>query len=105
MKSFNEFISDESKPIEEGVIRSSALVVMSNRSKAEGNKAVKAFKDGKKALSGNPANQTVEERLECLESAISAQLDGLISMQGQIGSGIIVDVIGHSLKARRTRKV
>ncbi len=46
------------------------------------------------------ADPSVDERLKRIEVAISALLDGLIKQREQIGSGVAVDVVGHTLAAK-----
>lgn len=105
MKSFLEFISDEQHTLEEGVLGTAALVAMSNRSKAEGDRAVKAFKEGRRALSGRSADDTVDKRLERLELSIAALLEGMVALRGQIGSGVTVDLTGHLFSAKTGKQI
>jgi len=84
--------------LEEGIVRTGALVAFSGQSKSHGDKAEKHFRDAMTALNTAPAKgDAVEQRLIRLEKAIFALSAGLIDQRRQIGAGIAVDLTGHLL--------
>ena len=94
MMSFQEFAEE----LEEGIVRTGALVAFSGQSKSHGDKAEKHFRDAMTALNTAPAKgDAVEQRLIRLEKAIFALSAGLIDQRRQIGAGIAVDLTGHLL--------
>ena len=103
MMSFQEFVEepdfDETiEELEEGVVRSGALIAFSGQSKSHGDKAEKHFRDVMTALNTAPAKgDPVEQRLIRLERAIFALSAGLIEQRKQIGSGVAVNLTGHLL--------
>lgn len=104
MKSFEEFLADEEQQLEEGVIRTGAIVSYGAQSRKHGEEAVRAFRSGQEMLRRGSREQTAEERLERIEKALDALFDGLIKQRQQIGAGVAVDVTGHSLSARARTK-
>ena len=101
MMSFQEFVEEpdfETEELEEGIVRSGALIAFSGKSKTHGDKAEKHFRDVMTALNTAPAKgDAVEQRLIRLEKAIFALSAGLIDQRRQIGAGIAVDLTGHLL--------
>ena len=94
MMSFQGFAEE----LEEGIVRTGALVAFSGQSKSHGDKAEKHFRDAMTALNTAPAKgDAVEQRLIRLEKAIFALSAGLIDQRRQIGAGIAVDLTGHLL--------
>jgi len=103
MMSFQDFVEepdfeDTPEELEEGIVRSGALIAFSGKSKTHGDKAEKHFRDAMTALNTAPAKgDAVEQRLIRLEKAIFALSAGLIDQRRQIGAGIAVDLTGHLL--------
>ena len=103
MMSFQEFVEEPDfeetlEELEEGIVRSGALIAFSGQSKTHGNKAEKHFRDAITALNTASAKgDQVEQRLIRLEKAIFALSAGLIEQRKQIGAGIAVDLTGHLL--------
>ena len=101
MMSFQEFVEEpnfETEELEEGIVRSGALIAFSGQSKTHGNKAEKHFRDAITALNTASAKgDPIEQRLIRLEKAIFALSAGLIEQRKQIGAGIAVDLTGHLL--------
>ena len=104
MMSFQEFVEEPEDlgetlvDLEEGIVRSGALIAFSSQSKTHGNKAEKHFRDAITALNTASAKgDQVEQRLIRLEKAIFALSAGLIEQRKQIGAGIAVDLTGHLL--------
>ena len=94
MMSFQGFAEE----LEEGIVRTGALVAFSGQSKSHGDKAEKHFRDAMTALNTAPAKgDAVEQRLLRIEKAIFALSAGLIEQRKQIGAGIAVDLTGHLL--------
>jgi hypothetical protein len=99
MKSFQEHM-DEQIALEEGILRTGAIASIGAKSRREGDEAVRAYRQGQQALRRGQADPSVDEHLKRIEVAISALLDGLIKQREQIGSGVAVDVVGHTLAAK-----
>jgi len=101
MMSFQEFVEEpdfETEELEEGIVRSGALIAFSGKSKTHGDKAEKHFRDVMTALNTAPAKgEAVEQRLIRLEKAIFALSTGLIEQRKQIGAGVAVNLTGHLL--------
>ena len=101
MMSFQEFVEEpdfEAEELEEGVVRSGALIAFSGKSKTHGDKAEKHFRDAITALNTAPSKgDAVEQRLLRLEKAIFALSAGLIEQRKQIGAGVAVNLTGHLL--------
>jgi len=99
--SFQDFVEEpdfEAEELEEGIVRTGALVAFSGKSKTHGDKAEKHFRDAMTALNTAPAKgDPVQQRLIRLEKAIFALSAGLIEQRKQIGAGIAVDLTGHLL--------
>ena len=105
MKSFEEFLAEDEQQLEEGIIRTGAIMSYGTQSRKAGDDAVRAFRNGQEALRRGSGELTAEERLERIEKALDALFHGLIKMRHQIGAGVAVDVAGHMLaaKARKQR--
>jgi len=103
MMNFQEFVEepdfeDTPEELEEGIVRTGALVAFSGKSKTHGDKAEKHFRDAITALNTASAKgDPIEQRLIRLEKAIFALSAGLIEQRKQIGAGIAVDLTGHLL--------
>lgn len=104
MKSFEEFLNEEEQQLEEGIIRTGAIMSYGSQSRKFGDEAVRAFRSGQETLRRGSHEQSVEERLERIESALDALFDGLIKQRQQIGAGVAVDVAGHMLAAKTRKK-
>ena len=105
MKSFEEFLAEEEQQLEEGIIRTGAIMSYGAQSRKAGDEAVRAFRSGQETLRRGSGDLTAEDRLERIEKALDALFDGLIKKRHQIGAGVAVDVVGHTLaaKARKQR--
>ena len=101
MMSFQDFVEEpdfEAEELEEGIVRTGALVAFSGKSKTHGDKAEKHFRDAITALNTAPSKgDAVEQRLLRIEKAIFALSAGLIEQRKQIGAGIAVNLTGHLL--------
>ena len=103
MMSFQDFVEepdfeDTPEELEEGIVRTGALVAFSGKSKTHGDKAEKHFRDAITALNTAPAKgDAVEQRLLRIEKAIFALSAGLIEQRKQIGAGVAVNLTGHLL--------
>ena len=82
------------------ILRTGAIASIGAQSRREGDEAVRAYRQGQHALRRGQADPSVDEHLKRIEVAISALLDGLIKQREQIGSGVAVDVVGHTLAAK-----
>ena len=78
MMSFQDFVEepdfeDTPEELEEGIVRSGALIAFSGKSKTHGDKAEKHFRDAMTALNTAPAKgDPIEQRLIKLEKALFA---------------------------------
>jgi hypothetical protein len=104
MMSFQEFVEEPEdfeetlEELEEGIVRSGALIAFSGQSKTHGDKAEKHFRDAITALNTAPAKgDPIEHQLIKLEKALFALSAGLIEQRKQIGSGVAVNLTGHLL--------
>lgn len=104
MKSFEEFLAEEEQQLEEGVIRTGAIMSYGAQSRKYGDEAVRAFRSGQETLRRGAGEITAEERLERIEKALGALFDGLIKHRQQVGAGVAVDVAGHMLAAKARKK-
>ena len=104
MKSFEEFLAEEDDTLEEGVIRTGAIVSYGSQSRKHGEDAVRAFRSGQQELRKAMSDNTVEGRLERIEKSLDALFVGLIKQRQQIGAGVAVDVAGHMLAAKARKK-
>jgi len=102
MKSFQEHISSY-KNLEERVLRTGAIVAYGSKSRREGDEAVRAYKHGQQALQKGGPEVDLEGRVKRIEQSLDHMFEGLIKQRAQIGSGVAVDVVGHSLSNKRTK--
>lgn len=100
MKSFESLRNE----LNERAVRTGAVATLGMKSKREGNAAGQAFKLGRQRLRDGGSGVSVEQRLVRIEGAVDALLDGLIKQRAQIGSGVAVDVVGHTLAAKSSRQ-
>ena len=101
MKSFQSFQME----LDERVMRTGAVAAFGVKSRREGDAAVQAYKITKQRLRDGGRDVSVEQRLARIENALDALLDGLVKQRAQIGSGVAVDVAGHTLAAKtRSRR-
>ena len=101
MKSFQSLQVE----LDERVMRTGAVAAFGMKSKREGDAAVQAYRRGQQVLRKGGRDVSVEQRLARIEGALDALLDGLVKQRAQIGSGVAVDVAGHTLAARaRSRR-
>jgi len=96
MKSFQSFQVE----LGERVVRTGAVAAFSMKSRREGDAAVLSYRRGQQALRKGGSDVSVEQRLPRIENALDALLDGLVKQRAQIGSGVAVDVAGHTLTAK-----
>ena len=101
MKSLVEHIAEQD--LEERVLRTGAIVAYGSKSRREGDDAVRAFKQGQQALQKGGTDVDVEDRVKRIEQSLDHLFEGLIKQRAQIGSGVAVDVVGHSLSNKRTK--
>ena len=101
MMTLSEHIDEQD--LEERVLRTGAIVTYGARSRKEGEDAVRAFKQGQQALQKGGTDVDVEDHLKRIEQSLDHLFEGLIKQRAQIGSGVAVDVVGHSLSNKRTK--
>ena len=84
----------------ERVVRTGAVAAYGMKSRREGNAAVQSYRRGQQALRKGGAEVGLEDRVKRIEQALDHLLDGLVKQRAQIGSGVAVDVAGHTLTAK-----
>lgn len=99
MKSFEEFCATDDM-LEEGIIRTGAIVAYGSKSRREGDEAVRAFRHGQQALHKGGADVDLEDRVKRIEQSLDHLFNGLISLRQQIGSTVALDLTGHLLSAQ-----
>ena len=102
MKSLVEHMTEQTA-LEEGILRTGAIMSYGSKSRREGDEAVRAFKQGKQALQRGGPDVDLEDRIKRIEQSLDHMFVGLIKQRAQIGSGVAVDVVGHSLSNKRTK--
>ena len=102
MKSLVEHMTEQTA-LEEGILRTGAIMSYGSKSRREGDEAVRAFKQGKQALQKGGPEVDLEDRIKRIEQSLDHMFVGLIKQRAQIGSGVAVDVVGHSLSNKRTK--
>ena len=100
MKSLVEHMSEQDH-LEERLLRTGALDTYAARSRKEGYDSVRAFKQGQQALRKGAPDVDLEDRVKRIEQSLDHLFDGLIAQRQQIGAGVAVDVVGHSLAAKK----
>ena len=103
MKSLVEHIAEQEE-LDERLLRTGAIVTYGARSRKEGEDAVRAFKQGQQALQKGGTDVDVEDRVKRIEQSLYHLFEGLIKQRAQIGSGVAVDVVGHSLAVKDHKK-
>jgi hypothetical protein len=98
MMSFKQYLM--AQPLEEGFMRSAALLAWSNKSKAYGDRSVAAFQAGKRALLAVKSSDTLDDQVERTQAALALLFDGLTSLRQQIGSSVALNLTGHLLAAQ-----
>jgi hypothetical protein len=96
MKSFQSFQME----LGERVVRTGAVAAYGMKSRREGNAAVQSYRRGQQALRKGGSDVDIEGRIKRIEQALDHLLDGLVKQREQIGSGVAVDVAGHTLTAK-----
>jgi len=103
MKSLIEHMVEQDA-LEERLMRTGAITTYGARARKEGEDSVRAFKQGKQALRKGGPDVTIEERVKRIEQSMDHIFDGLIAQRQQIGAGVAVDVVGHSMAAKTRMK-
>ena len=97
MKSFQSLQVE----LDERVVRTGAVAAYGMKSRREGNAAVQSYRRGQQALRKGGSDVDIEGRIKRIEQALDHLLDGLVKQREQIGSGVAVDVAGHTLAAKK----
>ena len=101
MKSFQSLQVE----LDERVVRNGAVAAYGMNARREGDAAVQSYRRAQQRLRDSGKDVSSEQRLIRIEDALDALLDGLVKQRAQIGSGVAVDVAGHTLAARaRSRR-
>jgi len=101
MMSFKQYLM--AQPLEEGFMRSAALLGWSNKSKLDGDRSVAAFQAGKRALLAVKSSDTLDDQVKRSQAALALLFDGLISLRQQIGSSVALNLTGHLLAAQNAQ--
>ena len=96
MKSFQSLQIE----LDERVVRAGTVAAFGVRSRREGDAAVQSYRRGQQALRKGGSDVDIEGRIKRVEQALDHLLDGLVKQRAQIGSGVAVDVAGHTLTAK-----
>lgn len=94
MKPFNEYLAEQ-ESLDEGIIRSGSVATFAARSAAAGKKASKAYKRGLSALEAAYDRDNIGERLDRIDAALKAILEGHLHQSKQVSNHIGLDTIGH----------
>ena len=103
MKSLVEHMAERNE-LEERLLRKGAIATYGAKARKEGEESVRAFKQGQQALRKGGPDVALEDRVKRIEQSLDHLFDGLISQRQQIGAGVAVDVVGHSLAAKKRKK-
>lgn len=103
MKSLIEHMVEQDT-LEERLMRTGAIATYGARARREGEDSVRAFRQGKQALRKGGPDVSIEDRVKRIEQSMDHLFDGLIAQRQQIGAGVAVDVVGHSLAAKARKK-
>jgi len=101
MISFKQYLAEEL--LDEGFVRSATLLVLAQRSKSSGDKAVSSFQAGKRILAAGTTTDTAEDDQKRTQSALSLLFDGLIDLRAQMGSVAALSLTGHLLSAQNAQ--
>ena len=96
MKSFRSLQIE----LDERFVRADAIAAFRMKSRREGGAAIQSYRRGQQALRKGGRDVDIEGRIKRIEQALDHLLDGLIKQRQQIGSGVAVDVAGHTLAAK-----
>ncbi len=96
MKPFQSFQVE----LGERVVRTGAVAAYGIKSRREGNATVQSYRRGQQALRKGGSDVDIEGRIKRIEQALDHLFDGLVKQRAQIGSGVAVDVAGHTLTAK-----
>ena len=96
MKSFQSFQVE----LGETFVRAGAVAAYGMKSRREGDAAVQSYRRGQQTLRKGGAEVGLEDRVKRIEQALDHLFDGLVKQRAQIGSGVAVDVAGHTLTAK-----
>lgn len=100
MKSLVEYMAEQ-EHLEERLLRTGAIATYGAKARKEGDDSVRAFKQGQQALRKGGPDVALEDRVKRIEKSLDHLFDGLIAQRQQIGAGVAVDVVGHSLAAKK----
>jgi hypothetical protein len=98
MMSFKQYLATQQ--LDEGLLRSAALLAWSNKSKSDGDRAVAAFQDGKRALLAVKSSDTLDDKVKRTQAALALLFDGLTLLRQQIGTSVALNLSGHLLAAQ-----
>lgn len=94
----------EQEHLEERLLRTGAIATYGAKAKKEGDDSVRAFRQGQQALRKGGPDVALEDRVKRIEQSLDHLFYGLIAQRQQIGAGVAVDVVGHSMAAKARTK-
>jgi large exoprotein involved in heme utilization and adhesion len=101
MISFKQYLAEEL--LDEGFVRSATLLVLAQRAKSSGDKAVSSFQAGKRILAAGTATDTSDDAQKRTQSALALLFDGLMDLRSQMGSVAALSLTGHLLSAQNSQ--
>jgi large exoprotein involved in heme utilization and adhesion len=101
MISFKQYLAEEL--LDEGFVRSATLLVLAQRAKSSGDKAVSSFQAGKRILAAGTATDTSDDAQKRTQSALALLFDGLMDLRSQMGSVAALSLTGHLLSAQNAQ--
>jgi hypothetical protein len=99
MKGFKEYVS-ERQDLQEGLIRTTALLAWSNQSKTFGDKAGRAFTEAKGILGTSAPADTLSDQVQRIQKALVLMCDGMLALRQQAGSAVAMNLTGHLLTSQ-----
>ena len=103
MKSLVEHMAERNE-LEERLLRTGAIASYGAKARKEGEDSVRDFKQGKHTLRKGGPDVALEDRVKRIEQSLDHLFDGMIAQRQQIGAGVALDVVGHSLAAKNRKK-
>lgn len=99
MKNFKELLASDE--LVEGLTKTAAVMASARKSKAAGDKAVRAYERAIGRLKRGQASNEVPDTLRHLKSALESSLQGQIATRDQIGNLVAAVVAAQMIKPRR----
>jgi hypothetical protein len=94
MKRLKEYVSED-LDLQEGLIRTTALLAWSNQSKTFGDKATRAFTEAKGIVGTSTPSNTLGDQVQRIQKALGLMCDGMVALRQQAGSAVAMNLTGH----------